>query len=101
MEKFNYFPNVWNYLGCNTSCLAPLLPTDSFTPHHVLQVGLPVAEEVNKYFRLHGREGDLDSGAGEVAGVVRHRGSLHLLLSLVHPLVGQLYPEHVHLNNHT
>ena len=48
-------------------------------PHHILEVGLPVAEEVDEHGLLHGGERDLDRGPGEVAGVVRHGGPLHLL----------------------
>ena len=48
-------------------------------PHHILEVGLPVAEEVDEHGLLHGGERDLDRGPGEVAGVVSNRGPLHLL----------------------
>ena len=48
-------------------------------PHHILEVGLPVAEEVDEHGLLHGGERYLDCGPGEVAGVVSHGGPLHLL----------------------
>ena len=64
-----------------------LVAAHPLAPHHVLEVGLPVAEEVDEHCLLHGGEGDLDGSPGEVAGVVRYRRALYLLLGPVRPLV--------------
>ena len=89
MGKFNYFLNVPNYLGCNTSSLALIFSTNTFASHNVFEVWFSVAQEVHKHFGLHGWEGNLHGRPGEIAGMVPHRRPLHLLLGLVHPL-GQL-----------
>ena len=49
------------------------------------EVWLLVSEEVDEDLALELREGDLDGGAGEVAGVVHLGGLLYLLLRLVGP----------------
>ena len=72
--------------------LRPLVAADPLAPHHVLEVGLSVAEEIDEHGLLHGGEGDLDGGPGEVAGMVRHGGALHLLLCPVRPVVLLLMP---------
>ena len=71
------------------AALAPrlLVAAHTLAPHHVLEVGLPVAKEVDKHGLLHGGEGDLDGGLGEVARVIRHWRSLYLLLGSVSPVI--------------
>ena len=78
--------------GLAVEALRPLVAADPLAPHHVLEVGLSVPEEVDEHGLLHGGEGDLDGGPGEVAGMVRHGGPLHLLLRPVRPVVLLLMP---------
>ena len=78
--------------GLAVEALRPLDAAHALAPHHILEVGLSVAEEVDEHGLLHGGEGDLDGGPGEVAGVVRHGGALHLLLGPVRPVVLLLMP---------
>ena len=78
--------------GLAVEALRPLVAADPLAPHHVLEVGLSVPEEVDEHGLLHGGEGDLDCGPGEVAGMVRHGGALHLLLRPVRPVVLLLMP---------
>ena len=69
-----------------------LVAAHPLAPHHILEVGLPVPEEVDEHGLLHGGEGDLDRGPGEVTGVVGHGGPLHLLLGPVRPVILLLMP---------
>ena len=71
--------------------MALILSTNPFASHNVFQVWLSVAKKVDEDLRLHGGEGDLDGGPGEVAGMVPDWRPLHLLLGLVHP-PGHLLP---------
>ena len=54
------------------------------------QVGLLVAEEVDKHAGLHLRERDLDRGPGQVAEVGGLRGLLNLLFDGVAARVGSV-----------
>ena len=82
---YNHRTHPGGDAGLAALTLRLLVAADPLAPHHVLEVGLPVAEEVDEHGLLHGGEGDLDGGPGEVAGVIGHGGPLHLLLGPVRP----------------
>ena len=92
MLDYNHRTHPGGDAGLAALAARLLVAAHPLAPHHVLEVGLPVAEEVDEHGFLHGGEGDLDGSPGEVAGVVRYRRALYLLLGPVSPVVLLLMP---------